>query len=93
MLLYGSSMSPFVRKVIAFAAEKGIELEVRPVRFADEDPGFRAASPFGRMPALVDGDFRLADSSAICHYLEARQPEPALIPSDPKLRGQTIWFE
>ena len=30
MILYGSSLSPFVRKVLAFAAEKGIELEARP---------------------------------------------------------------
>lgn len=93
MILYGSSLSPFVRKVLAFAAEKGIELDARPVGPGDPNPDFRAASPFGKMPALVDGDFRLADSSAIIHYLEAGHPEPALIPADPRLRGWTIWFE
>jgi glutathione S-transferase len=45
------------------------------------------------MPALRDGDYTLADSSAIIHYLEANFPEPALIPADPKLRGKTIWYE
>ena len=45
------------------------------------------------MPALRDGDFTLSDSSAIIHYLEAKQPEPQLIPSHPQLRGKTIWFE
>ncbi|HEY0165295.1 MAG TPA: glutathione S-transferase N-terminal domain-containing protein, partial [Sphingomicrobium sp.] len=54
MILYGSSLSPFVRKVLAFAAEKSIDLEVRPVGLADQTPDFRAASPFGKMPALVD---------------------------------------
>ena len=93
MILYGSSLSPFVRKVLAFAAEKGIELDVQPVGPGDQNPEFRAASPFGKMPALSDGDYHLADSSAIIHYLEARQPEPALIPADPMLRGKTIWFE
>lgn len=93
MILYGSSMSPFVRKVIAYASEKGLEIEVRPVGIADQNPDFRAASPFGKMPALVDGDFSLADSTAIIHYLEAKHPEPALIPSDPELRGRCIWFE
>lgn len=93
MILYGSSMSPFVRKVIAYASEKGLEIEVRPVGIADQNPDFRSASPFGKMPALVDGDFRLADSTAIIHYLEAKHPEPALIPSDPELRGRCIWFE
>jgi glutathione S-transferase len=93
MILYGSSLSPFVRKVLAFAAEKGIDLDVQPVGPGDTNPDFRAASPFGKMPALADGDYRLADSSAIIHYLEAKHPEPALIPADPELRGRTIWFD
>lgn len=93
MILYGSSMSPYVRKVIAYAAEKGIELEVRPIGPGEQDPSFRKASPFGKMPALVDGDFHLADSSAIIHYVDALHPDPELIPSDPKLRGKCLWFE
>jgi glutathione S-transferase len=93
MILYGSSLSPYVRKVLAFAGEKGIELDVRPTGFPNPAPEFLEASPFRKMPAFRDGDYTLADSSAIIHYLEARQPDPALIPSDPRLRGKTIWFE
>ena len=93
MILYGSTMSPFVRKVAAYAVEKGIEFELKPITLADPDPEFRAASPFRKMPALVDGDYSLADSSAIIHYLEAKYPEPELIPSDPRERGRTIWFD
>ena len=93
MILYGSSLSPFVRKVLAFAGEKGIPLDSQPVGPGDPNPDFRAASPFGKMPAFTDGDYSLADSSAIIHYLEAIKPEPALIPADPKLRGRTIWFD
>lgn len=93
MILYGSTMSPFVRKVAAYAAEKGIELELQPTGFPNPTPEFRAASPFGKMPALVDGDYSLADSSAIIHYLEAKYPEPELIPSDPRERGRVIWFD
>jgi len=82
MILYGSSLSPYVRKVLAFANEKGIELELRPTGDAPGQPGpeFIAASPLRKMPALVDADFRLADSSAIVQYLEALHPEPNLIP-------------
>ena len=93
MILYGSSMSPYVRKVLAFAAEKGIELELQPTGFPNHSPEYLSASPFRKMPALRDGDFTLADSSAIVHYLEAKHPDPALIPSEPQLRGKTIWYE
>ena len=93
MIVYGSSLSPFVRKVIAYASEKAIDLEVRPTTVADADPDFRAASPFGKMPAFSDGDYRLANSSAIIHYLEAKHPEPNLIPTEPRARGRTIWFD
>lgn len=93
MILYGSTLSPFVRKVLVFAGEKGIEIELRPTGFPDPEPEFCAASPFRKMPALVDGDYCLADSSAIVHYLEAKVPEPALIPVEPRDRGRTIWFE
>ena len=94
MIVYGSSLSPFVRKVLAFAGEKGIELDLRSTGgFAEPKAEFLEASPFRKMPALRDGDFTRADSSAIVHYLEASQPEPALIPSEPKQRGKVIWFE
>ena len=93
MILYGSSLSPYVRKVLAFAAEKGVELEVQPVTPGDPDPYFRLASPFGKMPGFRDGDYALPDSSAIVHYLEAKFPQPALIPAEAEARGKTIWFE
>jgi glutathione S-transferase len=93
MIVYGSSLSPYVRKVLAYVGEKGIEVEVVPVRPGDADPNFRAASPFGKMPGFRDGDYGLGDSSAIIHYLEAKFPDPPLIPADPQLRGKTIWFE
>jgi glutathione S-transferase len=84
-----------VRKTLAFAAEKGIELELRPTGSAPGQPSdeFLQASPLRKMPALRDGEYTLADSSAIAHFLEAKFPEPALIPAEPRLRGKTIWFE
>ena len=93
MILYGSTMSPFVRKVAAYASEKGIELEIQQTGFPNPTPEFCAASPFRKMPALSDGDFSLADSSAIIHYLEAKFPEPELIPAEPRARGRVIWFD
>jgi glutathione S-transferase len=100
IIVYGSSISPFVRKVLAFAAEKGIEVEARPVGLANRDPDFLEASPFGKMPALRHvgagpggRDFTLADSTAIAVYLDAIGDGPKLIPDDPQARGRTIWFD
>src|SRR3546814_9788197 len=45
------------------------------------------------MPAMDDGGFLLADSSAIIQYVEAKYPEPVLIPADPEERGRVIWWE
>src|SRR5690606_34023732 len=93
MILFGSSVSPFARKVLIFAAEKGIPLEHNPVSPHSDDPQFCAASPMGKIPALQDGDYMLADSSAIVHYLEAKHPATPLIPLEPQARGKVIWFE
>ena len=93
MILFGSSLSPYVRKVLAYAGEKGIELELQPTGFPSHSPDYLEASPFKKMPALCDGDYTLADSSAIIHYLEAKQPDPELIPAEPRARGKVIWFD
>ena len=93
MIVYGASLSPFVRKVLAFAAEKGVKVENRPFALTSPPAEFIAASPFRKIPALQDGDFTVCDSSAIVHYIEAKHPEPALIPADPRDRARTIWFE
>ena len=89
MTIYGSSLSPYVRKAMVFAAEKGVAFDLKPM----QDPDFRVASPFGKMPALRDGDFTISDSTAIITYIDALKPEPNLIPTEPKARARTIWYE
>jgi glutathione S-transferase len=89
MIIYGNSLSPFVRKTLVFATEKGIDFELRP----QGTPEFKEASPFGKMPALRDDDFTISDSTAIITYLDAIHPQPNLIPTEPKARARTIWYE
>lgn len=93
MILYGSTISPYVRKCVAFAAEKGIELEVKMAGMGRGSPEFMEASPFGKMPGFQDGDFLISDSTAIVTYLEAIRPEPNLIPSEAKARARAVWYE
>lgn len=93
MILYGSTLSPFVRKTAAFLREKGIDFDLQPTGLPNPSPEFCAASPFKKMPAMTDGDFSLCDSSAICHYIEAKHPQPELIPAEARARGKVIWFD
>jgi glutathione S-transferase len=99
MIVYGSSLSPFVRKTMVFAAEKGLTAELRPGGLGRGGVEFMESSPFGKMPGFRDPgaddgrDFCISDSTAIITYLEAKHPEPNLIPTDPIARARTIWFE
>ncbi|MFM6932709.1 MAG: glutathione S-transferase family protein [Novosphingobium sp.] len=93
MKVYGALLSPFVRKVVVALLEKDVAYELVAVSPGSSRPEFAEASPFGKIPALRDGDFTLADSSAILHYVEAKHPAPALIPADPQARGKAVWWE
>jgi glutathione S-transferase len=93
MIVYGSTFSPFVRKTMAYVAEKGLSVDLKPIGLQNKDPAFREASPFGKMPGFRDGDFAISDSTAIITYLEALHPEPALIPAEAKSRARVIWYE
>lgn len=93
MILYGTSLSPYVRKVLVSLAEKGVDVEHRPCFFHDPDAAFQAASPLGKIPAIDDDGFKLADSSAILFYIEARHPSSALLPTAPEALGRAIWFD
>lgn len=93
MIIHGARPSPFVRKVIVFAAEKGIEVDVQVAGFGRGAEAYLNASPFGKIPALEDGDFLLCDSTAIITYMDALQPGEEMIPAEPKARARTIWYE
>lgn len=98
--LYGAILSPYVRKVLALAAEKGLAVTLTPGGMGQGGEAFAQASPFGKMPALrhagarADGsDYLLSDSTAICHYLDAAFPDLPLIPADPQARGEVVWLD
>jgi glutathione S-transferase len=91
--VFGFPLSPFVRKVHVIAAEKGIEIEMVLGRPGEPSPEFLAASPFRKIPALQDGEFTLADSTAIVTYLDALQPAPSIAPGTAQQRAKAIWWE
>ena len=93
MKIYGFPVSPFVRKVMVVAEEKGLGAQVVPANPMQPEPEFLAASPYRKIPAIDDGGFTLADSTAIAVYLDAKHPEPALLPADPQARAKAVWFD
>ena len=66
---------------------------VIPVIPDNPPPNWSRLSPTGLIPAMQDGDYTLADSNAICLYMERKQPTPAVLPSDAKAYGRTLWFD
>ncbi|RKP55830.1 maleylacetoacetate isomerase [Pararobbsia silviterrae] len=58
--------------------------EHRDVEYVDH------VNPSASVPALVDGDFQLGQSLAIIDWLDARYPEPRLIPAQPELRARVL---
>ncbi|HEY6511275.1 MAG TPA: glutathione S-transferase family protein [Burkholderiaceae bacterium] len=94
--IYGVPISVHTRKVIVAARLKQLSFELQPVVpvIPDNPPAnWRELSPTGKIPVLQDGDFTLADSAAICAYLERKQPQPSLYPSQAKPYGQALWLE
>ena len=97
LIVYGGSLSPFVRKVCVVMAEKGVEFTVENVNPFAPPPEFLTISPLKRIPVLRDTDQAepntLSDSSVICDYLEHKFPNPPLYPKDPFLRARALWYE
>jgi glutathione S-transferase len=94
--IYGVPISVHTRKVIVVALAKGIRHEVIPVVpvLPDSPPAnWRELSPTGKIPAITDGDFTLADSAAICAYLERVHPEHPVYPSAPRDYATTLSLE
>ena len=91
--IHGVPPSPFVRKVRAALAEKGIEHDLVPVAPFNQPEEFYAISPLGKIPVYQDGDFTVPDSSVIIAYLERVHPNPSLYPSDPQEFARALFLE
>jgi len=91
--LLGANVSPFVRKVRVFCAEKGLEYTLEPISPFSPPEGWRKISPLGKIPVLDHDGQIINDSSVICAYLEKISPDPALYPADPYLYARALWIE
>jgi len=93
MLIIGSHVSPYVRKVLVALAIKGVDYEIDPITPFYGNDAFSRLSPLRRIPVLIDGDLVLNDSTIICEYLDEVHPEPPLMPRNPADRAKARWLE
>lgn len=86
MKLYSFAGAPNPRRVLIFAAEKSLQLDVVNVDLRGGEtkrPEFLSKNPSGKIPVLELGDGTcISETVAICRYLEALAPEPNLFGRD-----------
>lgn len=95
--LCGFSLSNYYNKAKLALLEKGIPFTETPAPAGGQDEAQLAASPLGKVPFIRTPQGCLSESQAIVEYLEALQPEPALLPADPwqaaKVREIAIYVD
>jgi glutathione S-transferase len=91
--LYYGSGSPYAWRVWFALEHKALPYELHVMSFSAGDlktDAYRAINPRGLVPAIVDGDFRLAESAAILEYLQDAYPDAGapLFPAEVHARAQ-----
>lgn len=96
ILVYDHPLSPYGQKVKIALLEKGVAFEAKlPMAIgsgASEAP-FQQANPRGEVPALIDGDVAIYDSTVILEYIEDKWPAPKLLPVSPAERARVRLLE
>ena len=95
--VYGRANSINVRKVLWMLDEIGLAYERedwgRDYRPTD-DPVFKAINPFGVVPVIDDGAFRLRESNTIVRYLADKHGRNDLYPKDLQARATVdSWMD
>jgi len=93
IVIHGVPISVHVRKTLVTATLKGIAHNVEPVIPFNPPADWASLSPTGLIPAMQDGSFTLAESTAICLYLERKQPSPAILPGDIEGDSRALFLD
>ena len=98
MKLYDFRLFPNPRRARIFIAEKALEIPIEQVDAlagANRTPEFLKKNPSGGLPVLeLDDGSCLAESVAICRWLEEEHPEPNLFGRSPNERAEiNRWID
>jgi len=94
--LYDHPFSPYAQKVKIALREKGQAFEAplpQGIGVGGALGEFVEANPRAEVPALIDGDVRVFDSTVILEYIEDKWPTPALLPKSPAERARVRMLE
>jgi glutathione S-transferase len=92
--LYQYELSPFCDKVRRVLQVKGVPYRVAEVTILDTLKGrLKTLSPAAKLPVLDIDDERIADSTDIVRFLEARFPDPRLVPVGAREQALVHFFE
>jgi glutathione S-transferase len=93
--IMGTSLSPWVRRVLICLEERHIPYQHVPLIPAslggEANEEFDRVSPLGKIPAMIAGTVNLADSLAICAFLDGQHDQKKLIPQDPENMATMLW--
>ena len=85
--IIGGPQSNYVRVARIACAEKGVPYTLTPA--SPHSPEVDAIHPFGKIPVMRHGDVTLAESRAICFYIDHAFDGPPLAPLDPVKGART----
>ncbi len=83
LTLCGMPLSNYYNVPKMVLLEKRVPFAEHYVSTGNRDEAVLACSPLGKIPFLRTEDGPLCESEAIVEYLEARFPDPRLLPADP----------
>ena len=90
IVIHGVPGSPYVRSALLGLEEKGIPYRLAPTQAGGlrGNPEHLKLHPFGRIPILDHGDFRLYETQAILRYVDTLGTVPSLQPRDARLAAR-----
>lgn len=89
MSLYSNSDDIYSHQVRIVLAEKGVNVDILPVKVGETSKELMEVNPYGTVPTLLDRELVLYEARIIMEYLDERFPHPPLLPVYPVARAET----
>jgi Glutathione S-transferase len=96
LTVYGHPVSQPTRSVLMYLTLLGKDFdfkEVNVLKMEHKTPEFLKINPIGLIPAITDGDYSLAECSAILTYLAKSFKDTKFYPENPKIAGKIHMYQ